>query len=106
MSSNYGYDANGWEREPFPSRDEHATRPNRVVDPKRALEVERRAAQLCDDAEPHVTFGGPCAAHRAEAQRAAPCERCQLGVGSTAPGPPHKASTPGHAPHCSCDGCF
>ena len=24
MSSNYGYDANGWEREPFPARDEHA----------------------------------------------------------------------------------
>ena len=65
MSSNYGYDANGWEREPFPARDEHAE-PRRVV----------------------------------------PCERCERGVGSTAPGPPHTPSTPGHAAHCSCDGCF
>ena len=65
MSSNYGYDASGMEREPFPARDEHA-----------------------------------------ESRRVVPCERCLLGVGTTAPGPPHAPSTPGHAAHCSCDGCW
>ncbi len=66
MTSNYGWDANGMEREPFPARDEHEPAPRRV----------------------------------------AACQPCLRGVGSTAPGPPHEPSTPGHGSHCSCDGCW
>ena len=34
------------------------------------------------------------------------CEPCRRGVGSTAPGPAHVPSTPGHGNHCSCEFCW
>lgn len=37
MTSNYGWDANGMEREPFPARDEHAEQ----VEPRRIPPCER-----------------------------------------------------------------
>ena len=77
MSSNYGYDANGWEREPFPARDEHAER-RRVVDPKRT-------------------------AHR-EAMAAHPgCRECKVGWGTIQPGPPHCRH---HNTHCTAAPCW
>ena len=77
MSSNYGYDANGWEREPFPARDEHAEPRSAKV---RAFTAYNRAV----DAHPE-------------------CERCRAGQGTLKPGPGH---CPSHNTHCSAAPCW
>ena len=45
-------------------------------------------------------------AHRRSVAQHPGCAECVAGKGTLFPGPGHKASTPGHAAHCSCDGCF
>lgn len=77
MSSNYGWDANGMEREGFPARDEHEA-PHRVADPK-------------------VT------AHRRAVAEHPGCAECLAGKGTRSPGPGHCKS---HDRHCSAAPCW
>lgn len=90
MSSNYGYDANGWEREPFPARDEHEPeRRPKVVDLMAALEASLAAAK----ADCHERA---MAAHPG-------CEPCRRGQSIIQPGPGHCKT---HDQHCSAAPCW
>ena len=79
MSSNYGYDANGWEREPFPARDEFA-------EPRRPRSVDARVT----------------AYQRAKAEHPR-CVECCSGKGTLSPGPGHCKD---HDRHCSAAPCW
>lgn len=82
MTSNYGWDANGMEREPFPARDEHA-KPRRAVGRDvRKIEAHRRAV----------------AAHPE-------CEDCRRGLGTLHPGPGH-CETHNRRSHCTAAPCW
>ena len=78
MSSNYGYDANGWEREPFPARDEH--------EPERTSAHQKR---LADHQRAMLEHPG--------------CRECRIGWGVTQPGPGHCRD---HDKHCSAAPCW
>ena len=73
MTSNYGYDANGMEREPFPARDEHAERP-----------------------APKVT------AYRLAMAAHPMCQQCRVGWGTITPGPGHCADHDTHCSAAPC----
>lgn len=66
MSSNYGYDANGWEREPFPARDE-------FIEPRRPAKVAHPECEDCRNGKGTTSPGpGHCKTHDRHCS-AAPC---------------------------------